>query len=187
MKVLTFWFYQRATGWIVLGLLAVYIVFPAYLLPRAERTIEAAAGANVKILDLQMGFSSAADYATLLEPFGEVGRAVYRQTELTIDIAYPIVYGLFWAFLIAWLLKRYHSSKPQWHWLVMIPLLGSFSDFIENALIVGAIQAFPNINSAHATILSTFTNIKFAFDFGAILISIILFVMGMVIRRRSAA
>ncbi len=72
------------------------------------------------------GYSSTEAQA-LLDKMGEGGRSFYAVTQLSLDVAFPVVYGLLAAIAIAWLYPH-----PWARWLILVPLLAVALDLCEN-------------------------------------------------------
>ena len=77
-----------ASGWLVLVFLAGEIFFNAVILPAQQAKMETGP------IDLNLFYTPEKVYS-MVESYGEAGRANYRLFELTGDIIYPIVYTLF--------------------------------------------------------------------------------------------
>jgi len=102
-----------------------------YPLParRIIRRISAAIGARdaagwnerIQPIDLML-FATPAKLFDMIERYGEYGRPFYRNVELTIDILYPLVYLLFFGFLISWLFERGLPPKSPYRKLNVMPL-----------------------------------------------------------------
>ena len=71
-----------------------YMLFNGLLLPRAEQAINDLAGKKVGIIDLGMNLSTA-QVEQQVADYGPAGRALYRRTEMTTDIIYPLAYAFF--------------------------------------------------------------------------------------------
>lgn len=92
----------------------------------------------------------------LLDRMGERGRAVYAVTQLTLDVAFPLVYGLLAAILIAWLYPH-----PWARLLILVPLLVVAVDLCEN--MTTAVMAWrhqPGVEPPLARAASAFTVAK---------------------------
>lgn len=76
-----------------------------------------------------------AEAGELLDRMGSGGRSLYAATQLTLDLAFPLVYGLFGAILVVWL---YPHSWARW--VLLVPLLAVALDLSEN--LITAIMAW---------------------------------------------
>jgi hypothetical protein len=87
------------------------------------------------ILDLQFGFENSY-VQRLLNYLGKKGRNAYLYSTLFVDIPYLIIYGFTYAFLIAYFAKKKRKDSSYWNYLILLPLLISFFDLLENIGIV---------------------------------------------------
>lgn len=134
-------------------LLAVYVSFPAYWLKNAEVTINRLAGKTIGPVDLTMGFNPARTLAMIAD-YGDDARTYYARVELTVDVAYPIVYALLFAVILT-LLFRGKSYKP-FCWVTLVPFISQLFDYLENATIVGLLTSFPQQSYALAVLCEIF-------------------------------
>ena len=134
-------FLNRVANWKTLVfLLVVYLSFPAYWLKNAEATINQLAGKPVGVIDLTFGFDPARTLRMVAD-YGPAARACYAQTELTVDVAYPLVYSLLFAVILT-LLFRDRPYKP-FRWVTLLPVTTLLFDYLENAAIVGLLTGYP--------------------------------------------
>ena len=93
-----------------------------------------------KTLDLQASFSNTDTY-NRLEAFGEVGRAAYIRTILTVDLIFPLS-----MFLFLFLLAKYTSQQAGFRLnkvLRIFPFAYLALDFLENLFILILLSNFP--------------------------------------------
>ena len=95
---------KYANGWLVLIFFAGEVFFNTVILPAQQAKMEAGSGGTGPI-DLQLFYTPEKVYS-MVESYGEAGRASYRAFELTGDIIYPIVYTLLFSLVITWLFQR---------------------------------------------------------------------------------
>jgi len=105
-------FYQWAKGWLVLTLLVLDGFFSGFLLPLVQGVMQGDAG-GIQPLDL-MFFATPEKLFGMIETYGEYIRPFYRSIELTVDIAYPIVYLFFFGLTISWFFSaRLCAGQPD--------------------------------------------------------------------------
>ncbi len=111
---------------------------------------------GMKIFDLKL-WSYGMDYAVAFKnAMGDFGRDIYLQTQLPLDMIYPLVYGLMY---IALANKIYNKINLPIFLIVTILCL---SDYTEN--ILSYIILIPdNISTAVVSAASVFTDIKTVF------------------------
>lgn len=134
-------FLDRIANWKLLALLLIlYLSFPAYWLKNAEATINQLAGKPVGVIDLTIGYDPARTLRMVAD-YGPPARAYYAQTELTADVAYPVVYSLLFAVILT-LLFRNKAYRP-FQWVTLLPFAVLLFDYLENAAIVGLLTTYP--------------------------------------------
>lgn len=106
---------------------------------------------NLKPLDLQFTYSPEKAYE-LIGAYSEAERFNYIVVELTLDVIYPIVYALFFSFLLFLLHKDLQIAK--------FPFIIVILDFIENGGIVMLLLNYPKEMYGVARFTSVFTTMK---------------------------
>jgi hypothetical protein len=112
------------------------------------------------ILDLQHGYSVQTAY-DLLGKIGPEGRAEYKRNLLTMDIGFPLLYGLTFLSLIGWLLKMIDLNSRILNLALLVPIAAASFDILENMAIVSMISLYPIIVFPIARAASAFTLLKF--------------------------
>lgn len=112
-----------ATCPIIAGLFILFLVFLAGFEYRGRLF-----GKHVKTLDAhRLEVYTPADVKAFFEELGDRNRKIYAWTQVTFDIAFPLVYGVLFALLIVCFYPE------EWaRWLVMIPCVGVVADVLEN-------------------------------------------------------
>ncbi|MCC6299981.1 MAG: hypothetical protein IT314_11835 [Anaerolineales bacterium] len=152
---------KYGNGWLALVFLAGVLFFNAVILPRQEAKIRDGSG-DVGPIDLQLFYTPDKVYS-MVESYGEAGRADYRLFELTGDILYPIVYTLFFSLAITWLFQRGFASNSAMQKYNVVPFGGWLFDLLENLGIVTMLSIFPSTPAALAWLTALFTFIKWLF------------------------
>jgi len=152
---------KYANGWLVLGLLAVWIIFNAVIMPGQQKKFEADAGGAGPI-DLQFFYTPEKVYGMIASYSPEV-RAGYRIFELTGDILYPIVYTLFLSLAITWSFQRGFASDSKMHKYNVVPFGAWLFDLFENLGIVTMLSVFPSTPALLAWASTIFTTVKWLF------------------------
>ncbi|HKJ38667.1 MAG TPA: hypothetical protein VJ972_07810 [Anaerolineales bacterium] len=152
---------KYANGWLVLLFLAGEIFFNAVILPNQQAKIEAGSGGTGPI-DLLFFYTPEKVYS-MIESYGEAGRASYRIFELTGDIIYPIVYTLFFSLAITWLFQRGFPAVSNMHKYNVVPFGAWLFDLFENLCIVTMLSIYPSAPATLAWIATFFTMIKWLF------------------------
>ena len=129
-------------------------------------------------VDLQLFYTPEKVYS-MVNAYGEAGRASYRTFELTGDIIYPIVYTLFFALLLTWLLQRGFARDSQMQKMNVVPLGAWLFDLFENLGIVTMLSIYPATPAALAWVTALFTLVKWLFAVATLVLVLIGFVAGL--------
>jgi hypothetical protein len=105
------------------------------------------------------GVSSPRELWSFLETLGPGGRELYLRVQV-LDLANPVLIGLFGLALVAWML-RLSTDSPARAWGLLIPLVAPVADLVEDGLIASSILAFPGQASASSA-LPLVSTLKFA-------------------------
>ena len=109
----------------------------------------------------------------LANQLGEAGRRYYIISRLRFDIAWPLVFTLFFFISMALLFKT--SSKKRF--LLILPILGLLFDFLENVLVSIVFMCYPN-QTMLAHLAGVFTFLKWVF----IVVTLIIIFTGVIIK-----
>ena len=165
---------KYANGWLVLLFLAGEIFFNAVILPAQQAKIQSTPGAAGPI-DLQFFYTPEKVYG-MIASYGDEIRVSYRTFELTGDIAYPIVYTLFFSLAITWAYQRGFPADSNIQKFNVVPFGAWLFDLFENLCIVAMLSIYPSTPAALAWMATIFTMIKWLFA----AVSIILLTYGFV-------
>ena len=130
---------------------------------------------GMKILDIMiMGYDI--NYVNaFFKALGEKGRDIYLYQQLALDMIYPLGYGGFICFSLAWILKKKQRNLTSIGLAIcLLPLIGVFLDFIENISNAILLLKYPKISSFHVTFSCIMTYLKYFF---LIVSALILFVL----------
>ncbi|MCL1807250.1 MAG: hypothetical protein FWG31_06075 [Oscillospiraceae bacterium] len=105
----------------------------------------------------------------MLTALGTEGRAFYLTRIMPLDYPFPFTYMLFYAGLIAFLLKHIASQK-RYGYLLLIPLLAMLCDWIENIGIITMLNNYPNLPEWSVLLASIMGMRKTVFTIGSITI-----------------
>lgn len=152
---------KYANGWLVLLLLAGEMFFNLVILPGQQAKLESTPGAAGPI-DLLFFYTPEKVYG-MIASYGDEIRASYRTFELTGDIAYPIVYTLFFSLAITWLFQRGFPTSSNMHKYNVVPFGAWLFDLFENLCIVAMLSIYPATPAALAWVATIFTMIKWLF------------------------
>jgi hypothetical protein len=143
----------NGASWVRVGLLLLAYIGCVSVLGIADARIKQLSS-GLGVPDLLQGFT-AADLYTRLEAFGNEGRRVYLRAEL-VDLVYPLVYGFFFAFLIALPARRLLRDASPWRLLCLAPLAATLLDYLENACFFAILLRWPARLDAVASLAGIF-------------------------------
>src|SRR5258706_1413983 len=170
-------FLTRIAGWkSLLLLLVIYMVFVGYILRNTETNINELAGKQIGIIDLTFGFNPQKTLM-MVAGYGDAARSYYARTEMTIDIAYPVVY----TFLLGVILTLLYRES-SYAWVSLIPFICLILDYLENINIVILLILFPQQSLAIATLCEIFKLMKWL-TFGCVILLMIFGLTAKVIDR----
>jgi hypothetical protein len=159
------------SGRAILALFATVLVTNAIVFPRLAGMMGRAAGTTTFLpLDLRFLYAPAEAHAAL-ESLGADGRRLYAIVELSVDVVYPLAYGLLFYLLIRWFAARSTPTRSL-DAASRIPLAAMALDWLENVFILAMIATFPARSDSLARVASGVTAIKllcFALSIGLVL------------------
>ncbi len=156
-------FVTRLATWPVIGGLVA-----AFVLLFLGFQLRSRALSGVPTLDVRIGYTpdGARD---VLAALGESGRRLYAATQLTLDVAFPLVYTALFAALIV----RWHDREPARR-LLAVPLLGGLMDLLENVTAATLAWTYNGASSPLAWVTSAAGIVKYA----CFVISLLLVLIG---------
>jgi hypothetical protein len=160
---------NRRINLIFFSLLAITIIG----FQRAGAYISEASGLQTKPLDLEFYFTAERAYE-LIATYNQAVRSFYIPFELSADIIYPILYGIYLSLILSFLLKKnWQDPHNQVISLVnLLPFGASIFDFFENFGIVILVANYDTRLDTLAVITGINNAIKWIFA-GLTLLSIL--------------
>ena len=116
-------FVDRFANWPVVALLVVILFISFQLFNGREEIL----GPQNQVLDTRRWYTPQ-DVSQLFNDIGPK-RFTYAVTELTLDVIFPLSYGLLFAILLI------NTSGPRYDWLLFFPWLTVTFDLLENIII----------------------------------------------------
>jgi hypothetical protein len=113
------------------------------------------AQAASEVPDARFGYTPG-EIRSLFEDWGVGRRELYARTEVTLDLAFPLVYGTLFAVFSARLFR-----KGLWRWALLVPLSGALADLIENFMIAYLAWSYDGHESPLVRAAACFTEVKF--------------------------
>ena len=155
--------------------LGLYLVFLLGVMPML-----ADPGSNVPPIDLAFHYTVDEVYGWI-GAYGEAGRHRYMIGELTLDVAYPLVYTCLFIGLIGYLIdfqkliqRSTGERKRSLAWLVILPPFIWLFDMLENVGIVTMLVNFPEVLVPIAKLTAWATSIKWSLAYFVIVLTLLL-------------
>ncbi|GAB2522061.1 hypothetical protein [Spirosoma aerophilum] len=157
LTALSTFFYRIASWKTLLPGVILYIPFPAYFFKNLEASMNAQAGYAVGPIDLLVGYNPAI-ISKMVAAYGDVGRAIYAQGELTIDVAYPFIYTFLFCIILTLLFR--HRPYTSFRLVNVLPVGILVFDLLENSCIVYLLKTYPEPSPVITSFCSALTNLK---------------------------
>ncbi|MBI5965757.1 MAG: hypothetical protein HY863_19945 [Chloroflexi bacterium] len=170
---------KYAIGWLISFLFLLDGFFMGYLMPSIGASMTGGS-AKTGPIDLMFFYTPQTAYK-MIASYGDSVRSSYRAVELTVDIAYPMVYTLFFSLLITWLFNKAFDPKSRMQRLNVVPFGAGLFDLFENLGIVTMLSIHPATPVSVAWLTTIFTMTKWSFV-GASLILMIIGVAAIIAR-----
>jgi hypothetical protein len=162
------------------ALVAAMLSFNVLVFPWRTAVLRGIAGPDFSVLDIRFWYApeTVLDLAARL---GEQGRTLYALSEVTIDLAYPLLYGAVFGLLLRLLIRRLLPDRPRWSSLALLPIGAMVFDYAENVTLAIVLLGFPD-SLPLVPLASLFTTTKWAFALASISL-IVLFGLTLLARR----
>ncbi|WP_299084645.1 hypothetical protein [uncultured Paraglaciecola sp.] len=170
------WCFKVANLRLILGMCAIYLVFPLLLLPQVINS------GSVGPLDLLLWYNHDTLYQ-MLSAYGEAIRTRYIMGLLTVDLAYPIYYGTLLSMIMAVIIKKLTIPCPQK--IILIPYIVVLFDLTENGFLIFLLSAYPKQHNHIADTVGFITAIKWSIFFSVAVLLIYLVGRGLHHRKKS--
>lgn len=157
LERLSSWLYRITSGYITIAVTLLFILFMALVLPHMAGRLTALTGVTVSP-DTSFLYTAEALYA-MAEAYGAEGRAYYIYSRFTFDVVWPVVYLLFFTFIITFFFRHLPSSSP-WRAANLLPLAGALFDVLENSAASLVMFRYPLPTPVIAQLAPVFTFFK---------------------------
>lgn len=159
--------------WILWFLLLGFMIFSEYQLRTVGEKHLKPAFNGMNPPDLSIGISKE-ELVNFFETGGRDGIELYAKIIMRYDFLYPLSYGLFFAYTIALLTRRF---KTRWlSNLSLLPILSMLADMIENSSFILLAYEHPSFNDTLFSVGRTAQLIKWyvAFTSVAVILSLLI-------------
>jgi hypothetical protein len=144
--------YAWAKGWLVLLLLAAFILFASLPSPVDPALISKSLDGMV-FYTPEQAFSAIASY-------GDTGRVQMIWIHIA-DFVLLVLYTSMFCLLISWLFQRGFKPESKMRKLNGLPILGGLFDIMENICVMTMILVYPTRSVAVAWLSTVFTTSKY--------------------------
>ncbi len=145
---------HRMANWKVITVLAVlFLVFDIIVLPLAASS----AGQHLPVLDLKFWYTPQQAFDAIAQYSPQACQAAVI-THLTIDVIYPLIYGLLLSLLLVVVFRS--ASSEQQRQLPLLPWRAVIADLLENIGLVVMFLLYPSQFPLLAWMTAVFTALK---------------------------
>ena len=163
----------------LLPLFLIFALFSFYIFPQYQYRMTEAANGPVAPLDTRFSYT-VEEARGAFDKLGAAGREVYREVVSRVDMVYPIVYGLLFMLVLAWILKKLTTSSSSWLFLALLPLVGVTFDYLENINTRKLLAQYPNLSTASVSWGERMTQFKHIAGLLSVALAVILFIVVMI-------
>ncbi|WP_169728005.1 hypothetical protein [Adhaeribacter aquaticus] len=104
------------------------------------------AGQKVIPLDIRLSYSLK-EVLDEFDKLGLEGRKLYKYMVVQIDLIYPVMYGLFFILVLAFLLKNLFNTHSKYILFSLIPAFGVAFDYLENLNTIKLLNTYPHLSA----------------------------------------
>jgi len=143
---------------------------------------------GMKLLDMMPTGYNVEYVNTLFDLLGDKGRDAYLFNQIPVDMIYPFLFGISYCLLIAFFLNKINKLKGILFYLCLLPILAGTADYLENIGIIIMLNSYPAISNISVEINNIFTIVKSVATtlyFTALIITLILFGIDFIKRKKS--
>ena len=160
------WLEKHSTPKTIVGLVMAILPFNAILFPWVNSRLEEISG--YRLMDGLFWYLPQ-DVFTRLAAYQSSGRTLYLVNDWTMDLIYPLVYSLLFAFLLTMVLRSAFPPGSPLQRMQLLPFMMMIFDYLENLSISLLLVQYPTQSFLLARIASIFTTLKWCFGAFSIL------------------
>jgi hypothetical protein len=155
---------QMSNWKFILPLFILFLIVFVFIFPNYQGRMAEIAGQEVTPLDSRFSYN----YDEVKKDFdklGPEGRNTYRFVISKIDMLFPVIYGLLFILILAWLLKKITPEGSNWVLLSLFPCIGIIFEYLENFNTLSLLDNYPDITAENVTWGEQMTRLKHIFLF----------------------
>jgi hypothetical protein len=175
----------KLIAWI--SLLLLFVFFSSVLFPARRERLVTETGLDKPVADVWLFFTPA-ELADALPHFPPATRQYYALTEVTLDLAFPLIYGGWLYLSLAGLFSRLPQLTARWQVLRFAPILLIAADLLENASLALNFVSYPPRIPALLSLASAMSAAKWILGIFCVTLLLVtcLVYLGRVLRGRPA-
>jgi hypothetical protein len=151
------------------------IVYTIMLAVTIPKVMDYAGG--MKVLDMMPTGYDVAYVFVLFEALGDAGRHAYLYNQLPLDLIFPLLSGISFCLIIAWILKKFNKLDSNWFYLCFLPVFAGLFDYLENFGIITMLITYPDITLGLIKTTNVFSVLKSALTTMQFVVLIILLIV----------
>lgn len=117
---------------------------------------------------------------SLLNALGSKGRHAYLYYQLPIDMIYPLLFGITYSLILAYILNKLGKLETHLFYFCGFPALTGLCDYLENVSIITILNLYPENSITLSQLASYFSVAKSAFTIVTFIILTILLIILMI-------
>ncbi|MEP3379370.1 MAG: hypothetical protein ABJO28_02260, partial [Maribacter dokdonensis] len=149
---------QRSGKKVLVLFLLTNIVYAYMLLVTIPATMTFSNG--LQLLDMMPAGYDLEYVNTLLQTLGNTGRQMYLTKQIPVDMIYPLLFGISYAAVLAYFLKKLPGLNQNYLYLCLLPVIAGIADYLENIGIITMPNVYPRVTETSVHITSLFSIIK---------------------------
>ncbi|HSI90916.1 MAG TPA: hypothetical protein VK927_07340 [Adhaeribacter sp.] len=141
---------------------------------------------GLRILDMMPAGYDFPYVKSLFTALGKEGRAAYLTLQLPLDMLYPGLFGVSYALLMGYFLKKTGKLETWYFKLVYLPLIAAFFDYLENIGIFFLLNSYPALPPSLVSltsIVSVLKSVLSAIFFVTLILIFLAFIRNLVFRK----
>ncbi len=148
--------FEKWASWkSVLLFFALQMLFSIIIMPAASGSSDH----NLPVLDLQFFYTPRQAYE-IIGTYSPSMRQAAAITRLTLDVVYPLIYGMMLTFLLTLTFRRAFAPRPLADAAIFIPWGGVLFDYLENIGFAVMFLSYPKEYYFLAQVSAVFTALK---------------------------
>ncbi len=164
----------KIANWPTIALLFIAFLFCSQAFAWRQQEL----GPQNQVLDVRFWYAPS-EVKELMDNLGVEGRELYARTQVTLDLAFPLIYGSILAILVVRLYRPQSARR-----LILFPLLSATADVLENLTAAYLAWSFKGAETSLAWFCAGCTAAKSLLLVGSLIVVVIGGIQGLLRGRR---